>query len=232
MAKVVILSGAGLSAESGIRTFRESDGLWEEYNVMEVCSTQGFINDRQKVLNFYDARRADIEFKEPNDAHKMIARIKKKFPKDIAVITQNVDDMLERAGCPDIIHLHGTLTDLRCEDCGNTFTIGYDSQDGIVCPSCESDNVRHNVVMFGESAPMYAVLTEEINDAELLVVIGTSGHVIDTAYYAQVVGNAILNNIDEDEYHDAAFGTKFYEPATEVASQIEEMIETFLEPTR
>ena len=229
MAKVVILSGAGLSAESGIRTFREGDGLWEEYNVMEVCSTQGFRNDRQKVLSFYDMRRADIEYKEPNAAHKMIARIKDKFPHDIAVITQNVDDMLERAGCKDIIHLHGTLTDLRCEDCDHVFAIGYDSQKGSICPACESENVRHNVVMFGESAPMYEILTREINDAELLVVIGTSGHVIDTAYYAKVVGNAVLNNIDVDAYHDAAFGTKFYEPATKTASKIEAIIEEFLQ---
>ncbi|MDH5464243.1 MAG: NAD-dependent deacetylase, partial [Thiovulaceae bacterium] len=176
MAKVVILSGAGLSAESGIRTFRESDGLWEEYDVAEVCSTQGFQANRQKVLDFYDLRRADIEFKEPNAAHEMVARIKKRFPKDIAVITQNVDNLLERAGCPEIVHLHGTLTDLRCEDCEHVFTIGYRSQNGLVCPACESELVRHNVVMFGESAPMYRVLSQELSDAQLLIVIGTSGH--------------------------------------------------------
>ena len=229
MAKVVILSGAGLSAESGIRTFRESDGLWEEYDVHEVCSTQGFINDRQKVLNFYDLRRSDIKDKQPNTAHAMVARVKKRFPSEVAIITQNVDDMLERAGCPDIIHLHGTLTDLRCEDCNHIFAIGYDSQKGVVCPHCESDQVRHNVVMFGEAAPMYERLASELQDAELLVVIGTSGHVIDTAYFAKLVNHSVLNNIDIDEYHDAGFGTKLYKPATEAAQEIEKIIENFLD---
>ncbi len=225
----MILSGAGLSAESGIRTFRESeDGLWEEYDVMEVCSVQGFAADRQKVLDFYDKRRSDIEFKEPNEAHKMIARVKARHPEDIVVITQNVDDMLERAGCEDLIHLHGTLTDLRCEDCGHVFRIGYDTQRGVVCPRCESDNVRHNVVMFGEMAPRYEDMIYHLNETELLIVIGTSGHVIDTAYYAQVVGNSVLNNIDVDEYHDAAFTKCIYEPATQAAAQIEEIIEDFL----
>ncbi len=228
MAKVVILSGAGLSAESGIRTFRESDGLWETYDVQEVCSVEGFMRDRQKVLNFYDARRADIEHKHPNAAHEMVARVKKRFSKEIAVITQNVDDMLERAGCPDIIHLHGTLTDLRCEDCDLIFSIGYDSQQDQVCPGCESDRVRHNVVMFGEQAPMYQRLAQELHDAKLLVVIGTSGHVIDTAYFAKMVGQSVLNNIDVDPYHDAPFGIKLYQPATQAASEIEKIIEDFL----
>ena len=98
MKKVLILSGAGLSAESGLRTFRDSDGLWEEYDIMEVCSARGFRANRQKVLDFYDKRRAQLAGCEPNEAHKMIARIKAKYPEQIAVLTQNVDDLLERAG--------------------------------------------------------------------------------------------------------------------------------------
>jgi NAD-dependent deacetylase len=229
MAKVVILSGAGLSAESGIKTFRGNDGLWEGFNVMEVCSVQGFIDDRQKVIDFYNMRRRNIEDKAPNEAHKMIARIQKKFPDDVAVLTQNVDDLLERAGCEQIVHLHGTLTDLRCEDCNHIFSVGYESQVGLVCTACESDNIRHNVVMFGESAPMYQVLSQEIDDAQLLVVIGTSGQVIDSAYLAQIVGHAVLNNIDIDEQYDQYFQTKFYEPTSIAAAKIEALIENFLE---
>lgn len=228
MAKVLILSGAGLSAESGIQTFRGHDGLWEGYDVMEVCSVSGFRNDRQKVIDFYNLRRQNIADKEPNEAHKMIARIKKKFPQDIAVLTQNVDDLLEKAGCEGIVHLHGTLTDLRCEDCEHVFAVGYERQEGIVCPQCESDLVRHNVVMFGESAPMYAVLHKELQDTKLLVVIGTSGQVIDSASMAQMVEHAVLNNIDVDEYHDRYFQTKFYEPASVAALKIEALIEDYL----
>lgn len=226
--KVYILSGAGLSAESGIRTFRDSDGLWEDYSIEEVCSTQGFRNDRQKVLDFYDARRHDLESKEPNYAHKRLAELKRKYPKNIMMLTQNVDDMLEQAGCEDVIHLHGTLTDLRCEDCEHVFKIGYDSQEGVVCPSCESSRIRHNVVMFGEAAPAYEHLRKLYNEAEMVVVIGTSGNVIDTAYIAQLVENSILNNLDVDVNHDQYFSKKLYKPATQAADEIFEAVEEFL----
>ena len=227
--KVYIISGAGLSAESGIRTFRDTDGLWEEYSIEEVCSVGGFINDRQKVLDFYDARRADVEKKKPNYAHKRLAELKKAYPDNIVMLTQNVDDMLERAGCQEIIHLHGTLTDLRCESCETVFPIGFRSQEGTICPSCGSDEIRHNVVMFGESAPAYAHLRELYNEADMVVVIGTSGQVIDTAYMAQLVGNAILNNLDVDEHHDQYFKIKLYKPATEAVDEIYALVEEFLD---
>ena len=227
--KVYIVSGAGLSAESGIRTFRDTDGLWEEYSIEEVCSVGGFRRDRQKVLDFYDARRADIEQKEPNYAHKRLAELKKAYPDNIVMLTQNVDDMLERAGCDEVIHLHGTLTDLRCESCETVFPIGYRTQEGAICPSCGSYEIRHNVVMFGESAPAYAYLRELYNKAEMVVVIGTSGQVIDTAYMAQLVGNAILNNLDVDKHHDQYFKTKLYKPATEAVDEIYALVEEFLE---
>lgn len=231
MAKVVILSGAGLSAESGIKTFRGHDGLWENYNVMEVCSIEGYKKDPQLVLDFYDARRKNIEDKVPNNAHKMLARVKRKYPDKIAIITQNVDNLLEKAGCEDIIHLHGTLTDLRCEACSHVFNVGYGSQKELSCPSCQSLKIRHNVVMFGETAPQYERLNKEISDTELLVVIGTSGQVINTAYLAEFVGHAVLNNIDIDTYHDQYFQTKFYEKASEASEKIEAYIEKFLTET-
>lgn len=227
--KVYIVSGAGLSAESGIKTFRDSDGLWENYSIEEVCSVGGFERDRQKVLNFYDERRADIEQKEPNYAHKRLAQLINSYPNNIVMLTQNVDDMLERAGCKDLVHLHGTLTDLRCEDCGNVFPIGYKSQEGAVCPKCEATNIRHNVVMFGESAPEYRHLSKLYAEADMVVVIGTSGQVIDTAYMAREVKESILNNLDRDEVHDRAFKHKFYLPATQAVDEVCALIEAFLE---
>jgi NAD-dependent deacetylase len=226
--KVYILSGAGLSAESGIQTFRDSDGLWENYSIEDVCSTVGYARDRQKVLDFYDARRADIESKEPNYAHKRLAELKNRYPENIVMLTQNVDDMLERAGCKDVIHLHGTLTDLRCEDCDYVFKIGYDSQEGVSCPKCEGAFIRHNVVMFGEAAPAYEHLRALYDEAEMVVVIGTSGNVIDTAYIAQLVENSVLNNVDEDINHDQYFAKRLYVPATEAADEIFELVEKFL----
>jgi len=226
--KVYILSGAGLSAESGIKTFRESDGLWENYSIEEVCSTSGWARDRQKVTNFYDARRADLESKEPNYAHVRLAELKKKYPENIFMLTQNVDNMLEKAGCTDVIHLHGTLTDLRCEECFHIFSIGYMAQCDAVCPKCNSSMVRHNVVMFGENAPAYEHLRKLYNEAEMVVVIGTSGNVIDTAYIAQIIENSVLNNLDIDPNHDQYFSKKLYLPATEAVDEIFELVEEFL----
>lgn len=228
MKKVLILSGAGISAESGIRTFRDADGLWEEYDVMEVCSVGGFARNPKLVADFYDARRHDLQDKSPNAAHEMVARIKAKYPHQIDVLTQNVDDLFERAGCDEVIHLHGTLTQLRCEDCGRVFTIGYDSQIGVVCPGCESDRIRHNVVMFGEAAPMYEKLQESVDECDMLVVIGTSGQVINVAAIAQWFDHAILNNFDSDPMLDRHFKTRYIEKATTAAAKIESDIETFL----
>jgi len=226
--KVYILSGAGLSAESGIKTFRESDGLWENYSIEEVCSTAGWARDRQKVTKFYDDRRADLESKEPNYAHIRLAKLKNKYPKNITMLTQNVDNMLEKAGCEEVLHLHGTLTDLRCEECEFTFPIGYKNQEGAVCPKCNGSIVRHNVVMFGESAPAYEYLRKLYNEAEMVVVIGTSGNVIDTAYIAQLVENSVLNNLDVDVNHDQYFSKKLYLPATQAVDEIFELVEAFL----
>jgi NAD-dependent deacetylase len=227
--KVHILSGAGLSAESGIRTFRDTDGLWEEYSIEEVCSVQGWMNDRKKVSDFYDARRADLESKVPNEAHKVLASLKEKYGSRVVMLTQNVDDMLERAGCADVIHLHGTLTDLRCEACDEVFHVGHESQEGKTCPKCSSEDIRHNVVMFGEAAPAYEHLRELYNNGQMVAVIGTSGQVIDTAYIAQLIENSVILNLDIDENIDQFFKTRIYEKATVGIHEVVELIEDFLE---
>lgn len=230
MKKVLILSGAGLSADSGILTFRDNGGLWENYEVMEVCSVEGFVADRQKVLDFYDARRADIRDKHPNEAHHMIKRLKEKYGKQIFVITQNVDDLLEKAGCKSVIHLHGKLRELYCEDCGKTFDIGYGSiKQHCICPFCSSKRVRHHVVMFGEQAPEYDTLGRALQEADMLVVIGTSGNVLPVDRYAEFVGCAVLNNLAanyavEEKYFDHIF----YEKASMAAEKIEKLVKDFL----
>ena len=198
---IMILSGAGLSAESGIKTFRDHDGLWENYDVMQVCSTQGWQEDRALVTEFYNARRKDLEEKEPNKAHVSLAELEKKYPGRIYNLTQNVDNLLEKAGCKEVMHLHGTLTDLRCEACGHIWEIGYVPQNEFdACPRCESDLVRHNVVMFGEAAPAYARIYEAIQNCELFIAIGTSGQVIDIVPIASEFTHSILINPKREEY--------------------------------
>lgn len=230
MNHVLILSGAGLSAESGIRTFRDSNGLWEEFDIMEVCSAEGFRKDRQKVLDFYDMRRKDLSDKVPNRAHFMIAELKKAFPDEVHVLTQNVDDLLERAGCADVIHLHGTLCDLRCEICDNIWNIGYDSMQKKVCPNCGSKNIRHNVVMFHEPAPAYQTLYEKIEETSsgLFVAIGTSGQVLDAGGIARLFRHSILNNRDPEPLMDSQFSVVFHENATAAAEKIKKMTEEFI----
>ncbi len=199
--KVMILSGAGLSAESDISTFRDSDGLWENYDVMTVCSTQGWLQDRQLVTDFYNARREAIETKQPNAMHKALAMLETKYPGQIIHLTQNVDNMMEKAGSREVIHLHGTLTELRCEVCHETFHVGYRAQsEEEQCPHCGSYDVRHNVVMFGESAPAYRHIYEAVDASDLFIAIGTSGQVIDIASLAQEFSHSILINPKREEY--------------------------------
>jgi len=240
MKKVMILSGAGLSAESGIRTFRDHDGLWEEYDVMQVCSTEGWRADRDLVTRFYNARRRDLEGKEPNAMHRTIAALQKKYPGQIWNLTQNVDDLLERAGCSEVIHLHGTLRDLRCESCGHVWDIGYTEQtEHDTCPRCESGEVRHNVVMFGESAPMYRKIYEAVNDTDIFVAIGTSGQVIDIVPIAREFERSIIVNPRREEYvtmfgsfeqNIDEFFTDFLQTgAVAAAVPMAEMITAFLE---
>ncbi|MGB5505338.1 MAG: Sir2 family NAD-dependent protein deacetylase [Sulfurovum sp.] len=193
MKRIMILSGAGLSAESGIRTFRDHDGLWENHDVMKVCSTKGWIEDCQLVTSFYNDRRRELESKEPNRAHKVLAQLEHDYRGRFIHLTQNIDNLMEKAGAKDLIHLHGTLTDLRCEACTETFPVGYTPQEGNEqCPHCGNKRVRHNVVMFGEAAPEYSHLQEAIRHCTLFIAIGTSGAVIDIASIAKEFKHSVL----------------------------------------
>jgi len=227
MAEIVILSGAGLSAESGLKTFRDSDGLWENYSVEEVCSVQGFLRNPKKVNDFYDERRAQLKGVSPNLAHFMIGEMKRTYGDLIAVLTQNVDDLLERAWCEDVIHLHGTLTDLRCQECGCVFECRYEKQAKFGCPNCHGSQIRHNVVMFGEAAPKYSAMYEHIAEAKLLICIGTSGAVIDVGYFARKVKFSILNNL-ESSHLDAFFTKCYIQKATAACESIERDIQHFV----
>ena len=233
MAKVLILSGAGLSAESGISTFRDSGGLWEEYDVNIVCNYDSLERNEDLTLEFYDKRRAELVDKEPNRTHNVITDLKKEYGSQIAVITQNVDNLFEKAGMSneELIHLHGFMTEVRCRDCASIYEIGYSKlrsfNDGF-CPSC-SGKLRPNIVFFGEQAPLYEKLSQHINDCELFVVIGTSGEVIGVNTIAQYVDKSILNNLEaSDSIEDNLFTKVFYMKATDAIDEIAYEIEEFL----
>jgi len=235
MAKVIILSGAGISAESGISTFRESGGLWDKYDVNVVCNYDSLQKNEALTIEFYDKRRVELEFKEPNYAHEIVAELKQRYRGEIAVITQNVDNLFEKAGLKhkDVIHLHGFMTEVRCQssECEAIFEIGYKSQYEAFCgkcPNCHS-KLRPNIVFFGEAAPMYEELNRHIQDCELFVVIGTSGNVIGVNTIAQYVQRSILNNYEPSEaIEDQLFSKVLYKSATDAIDEIADEIDTLL----
>ncbi len=178
MKKIVILSGAGISAESGIQTFRDVDGLWEGHDVMEVASPMGWESNQELVLDFYNKRRKQLLEVEPNAAHKALAHLEKKF--DVEIITQNIDDLHERAGSTKVTHLHGEL--LKARSTFNENLVMDWRQDIKPGDFCEFNHqLRPHVVWFGEAVPMFEKAMEIVAEAEILIIIGTSMQVYPAA---------------------------------------------------
>lgn len=185
--KVLFFSGAGLSAGSGIPTFRDTDGLWEKYDLDMVCNESTWKKNRKLVHEFYSSRRMALNSVKPNKAHELISQYQKDTRFDIINITQNVDDLLERAGCDNVLHVHGKLTEMKCESCGNIWDIGYvEWTENDKCPKCDSvKGVRPNIVMFGGVALNYSKMYkafESLSTFDNVIMIGTSGSVIPPKY--------------------------------------------------
>jgi len=231
MNKIVILSGAGLSAQSGISTFRDTNGLWEEYDIKDICMSGCLEWNYDETINFYNLRRQDIQDKKPNYAHEKIAKLKKEFPNKIEIITQNVDNLLERAGCSDILHLHGFLPEIRCMKCDTIVNISYDKQDetNSKCAKCNAA-MRPNIVFFGEEAPRYDEMHNILDSCGLLIIIGTSGNVIDVSFLTQYADISILNNLEpSDVIIEEVFNQIYYENATTAIDKIEIDIRNYIE---
>lgn len=179
MKKLVVLTGAGMSAESGLRTFREMGGLWEEYDVYEVASPQGWEKDRDLVLRFYNDRRKQLQEALPNRGHFALAEMEKDF--DVTIVTQNVDDLHERAGSSRIVHLHGELKKARSTiDPDLVYDIeGWQLNSGDLCE--KGSQLRPHIVWFGEAVPAIEEAAVVVSEADLLVIIGTSMNVYPAA---------------------------------------------------
>jgi NAD-dependent deacetylase len=176
---IVVLTGAGISAESGIKTFRDSGGLWENYDVMTVASIDGWRRNPELVQEFYNMRRKELENAEPNEAHKFLARLEDKFNVDI--ITQNVDNLHERGGSSSIVHLHGELTKARSSiNPSLIIEIGYRAI-GKDEKAEDGSPLRPHIVWFGEAVPMMELAVEKTADANILIIIGTSMNVYPAA---------------------------------------------------
>lgn len=178
MKKIVVLTGAGVSAESGIKTFRDADGLWEGHDIMEVASPMGWERDRQKVLEFYNLRRRQLKEVQPNAAHLALKELEEKY--EVNIVTQNVDDLHERAGSSRVIHLHGELRKVRsCIDEQLVLEWEEDLNEGDLCK--HQSQLRPHIVWFGEEVPRMEEAMEITSEADILIIIGTSMQVYPAA---------------------------------------------------
>ena len=186
IANIVILTGAGVSAESGLATFRAADGLWEGHRVEDVATPEAFARDPALVHAFYDARRAKLDEVEPNAAHKALARLDAEWPGELLLVTQNVDDLHERAGSKRMVHMHGELTSGWCLRCNERFGWAGRMGEGAQCPSCETAGmVRPDIVWFGEMPYEMERIDDALRRCDLFVSIGTSGAVYPAAGFVQ-----------------------------------------------
>ena len=186
--KLVVLTGAGISAESGLKTFRDSDGLWENYNVYDVATPEAWQRDRELVLKFYNERRKQVRIAQPNAAHKALVDLEEKY--DVTIITQNIDDLHERAGSTKVLHLHGEIIKSRSSldenllyDCPGDIELGQKCEKG--------SQLRPHVVWFGEMVPMIEMAGKICRQAEIFLVIGTSLAVYPAAGLVHYVDNGV-----------------------------------------
>ena len=186
---VVVLTGAGISAESGIRTFRAADGLWEEHAIEDVATPEGFARNPSLVYQFYNERRRKLLTNEvsPNNAHLALARFEQKFPGDFLLVTQNIDNLHERAGSRNLIHMHGELMKMRCMNTNLVFDIAQDFNFDTECRCCRSrGNLRPHVVWFGEMPFAMQEIIDALERCDLFIAIGTSGNVYPASGFYQL----------------------------------------------
>lgn len=182
---IVILTGAGISAESGLDTFRASDGLWAQHRIEDVCTPQALARDPALVHAFYDARRAQLMGVEPNAAHHALARLDEEWPGELLIVTQNVDDLHERAGARRLLHMHGELKSALCASCAERLPWDGALGQRPPCPSCGKAALRPDIVFFGEMPYQMERIDAALERADLFVSIGTSGAVYPAAGFVQ-----------------------------------------------
>jgi NAD-dependent deacetylase len=228
---IVILTGAGISKESGLETFRDPDGIWARVSIEEVATPEAFVRDPERVHAFYNARRRGLmnEAVAPNAAHLALARLERDWPGEVMLVTQNIDDLHERAGSRNLIHMHGEILKARCEACGAVTDWRNDLEVATRCPACgEAGALRVHVVWFGEMPFEMERITQALAAAALFVSIGTSGSVYPAAGFVQearMTGRArtVELNLEPSEgvslFHEARHG-----PASELVPDFVEQI--------
>jgi len=217
-AKIVILTGAGISAESGIETFRAEDGLWAQHRVEDVATPEGFMRDPELVVNFYNARRAQLPEVAPNAAHRALAHLETHHRGEVIVITQNVDDLHERGGSQSVYHMHGELNSALCAACENRWPAPMVMAPGDPCPRCAAPAARPDIVWFGEMPYEMDTLFAHLGQADVFAAIGTSGNVYPAAGFVAEARRAGAHTI-EFNLEPSAVGNQFQEHRTGPASR-------------
>jgi len=227
---IVILTGAGISAESGLATFRGPGGLWEGHRVEDVCTPQALAHDPALVHRFYDLRRAALDGVAPNAAHLALARLERDWPGDLLIVTQNVDDLHERAGSRAVLHMHGALNSALCAACGERRDWRGELPPGAVCPACAAPALRPDIVFFGEIPYRMEEIEAALARADLFVSIGTSGAVYPAAGFvrmASAYGAATLELNLEPSAGSDWFDDVRHGPASAVVPQwVEVLLDT------
>ncbi|WP_328829681.1 NAD-dependent deacylase [Nocardioides acrostichi] len=212
--KIVVLTGAGISAESGVPTFRDADGLWEGHSIEEVATPEGFESQPKLVQEFYDARREHLVGVQPNAAHIALAGLEEQLPDDLLVVTQNIDDLHERAGSRNVIHMHGELNSAWCRACDRRTHWTRTLVDFPPCPGCGATELRPDVVWFGEIPYQMDRILAAVAEADLFVSVGTSGAVYPAAGFVQQAlrygAKTLELNLDPSEgsvwFHESRLG--------------------------
>ncbi|WP_066016605.1 Sir2 family NAD+-dependent deacetylase [Endozoicomonas atrinae] len=220
---IVVLTGAGISAESGIRTFRAGDGLWENHPVEDVATPEGYARNPSLVQRFYNDRRRQLNSVEPNLAHQALAEFERQFSGSFLLVTQNVDDLHERAGSDRLIHMHGELLKVHCQDTEQVFHWDQDVTVDTRCECCGvAGNLRPHIVWFGEMPLQMDEIYQALSNCDLFVSIGTSGNVYPAAGFFQEAAAAGAKTVElnlEPGNHGSLFDEQRYGPATEVVDR-------------
>ncbi|MEM7598482.1 MAG: NAD-dependent deacylase [Pseudomonadota bacterium] len=219
MEKIVILTGAGISAESGLGTFRDEGGLWAQHAIEDVATPEGFARNPQLVHDFYNARRAQAADAAPNPAHHALARLEAEHAGEVLLITQNVDGLHEKAGSKNVLHMHGELAGAMCNACDHRWAAPLVMTPDDACPSCGAAATRPDVVWFGEF-PYHPDVTEAaLAEADLFAAIGTSGQVYPAAAFGQMA-RAMGAHTVELNLEPSAASRDFHECRLGKASEI------------
>lgn len=196
MDKIVILTGAGISAESGLGTFRGAGGLWAQHPIEDVATPEGFARDPELVHRFYNARRKQARAAVPNAAHDALTRLQQNFEGEVVLVTQNVDAMHEAAGSQSVIHMHGFLDGALCSQCDARWPAPAEMNSDLRCPKCQFQTARPDIVWFGEMPYQMDEIYTHLSEADLFAAIGTSGNVYPAAGFVQEATNFGADTIE------------------------------------